>query len=108
MVALEMRSACRSIGPPVTTEHGELDPQLPDIYRGAEQPPEVEELRLAVRAMVMVHGHFGDAEPRVGDLLHHLEADDAAVLGETDAIEHGAPDEPKVAIDVANRQSEQG
>ena len=56
------------------------DPQLDDVDRGPEQPAEVEELRLAVGAMVVVHRHFGDAEAGVGDLLHHLEADDAAVL----------------------------
>ena len=34
----------------------------------------------AVRAVIVVHRHFGDAEAGVLDLLHHLEADDAAVF----------------------------
>ena len=74
---------------------------------GAAQAPEVEELRLAVGAVVVVHRHFGDAEPGVGDLLHHLEADDAAVLFEVDLVEDRSPHQPEVAVDVAHRQAEQ-
>ena len=42
---------------------------------------------LPKRAVIVMHRHFDDAEAGVLDLLHHLEADDAAVLLEVDALE---------------------
>ena len=68
---------------------------------------EVEELRLAERAVVVMHRHFDDAEAGVLDLLHHLEADDAARLLEVDALEDRAPHQAEVAVDVAHLQPEQ-
>ena len=54
-----------------------------------------------------MHGHLVDHEPGVGDLLHHLEADDAAVFGELHTVEHAAANEPEVAVHVPDLQAEQ-
>ena len=56
----------------------EDEPQAQHVDARLEDAAEVEELRLAERAMEVVHRHFDDAEAGVLDLLHHLEADDAA------------------------------
>ena len=58
----------------------ERPPQLQDVDAGPDDAAEIEELRLAVRAVVVVHGRLDDGEAGVLDLLHHLQADDAAVL----------------------------
>ena len=68
---------------------------------------EVEELRLPVRAVVVVHRHLDDREAGVLDLLHHLQADDAAVLLEPHAVEDRPAQHPEVAVDVAHAQAEQ-
>src|SRR5205085_6218381 len=68
---------------------------------------EVEELRLAERAMVVMHRHFDDPEPAILDLLHHLEADHTARLLEIDSLENRPPQQPEITVDVADRQSEQ-
>ena len=57
--------------------------------------------------MVVVHRHFDDAEAGILDLAHHLEADDAGVLLELDAIEDLAAHQTEVAVDVADAQPEQ-
>ncbi len=54
-----------------------------------------------------MHRHFGNPESRILDLLHHLQADDAAALLEAHAVENRPPQEAEVAIDVAYVQSEQ-
>jgi hypothetical protein len=79
-------------------------PQLQHVDAGAGDAAEVEELRRAVGAVVVMHRHLRDAEARVGDLLHHLQADDAAVLLEMDALEHRPAQQPEVAVDVAHLQ----
>ena len=85
----------------------EREPEAQHVDAGLEDAAEVEELRLAERAMVVVHRHLDDAEAGVLDLLHHLEADDAARLLELDALEDRPPHQPEVAVDVAHRQAEQ-
>ena len=45
--------------------------------------------------------------PRVGDLLHHLEADDAAVLLEAHLVEDRPPHHAEVAVDVAHGEPEE-
>ena len=82
-------------------------PQLHHVDGRAIQPPEVEELRLAVGAVVVVHRHLGDAEAGVRDLLHHLQADDAAVLLEVHGVEDRAAHHAEVAVDVAHLQAEE-
>src|SRR6185295_12632732 len=91
----------------VLAPHHQRVPELEDVDAGPEQAPEVEELRLAVGPMIVVHRHFGDAEPRVGDLLHHLQADDAAVLLEVHPVEDRPPHHAEVAVDVAHGEAEE-
>ncbi len=57
--------------------------------------------------MIVMDRHFRDAEARVVDLLHQLEADDAAVLFEADLFEDAAAHQAEVAVDVAHAQAEQ-
>ena len=83
------------------------EPQEQEIPGGPDHPPDVEELGLAKRTVIVVHGHFGDPEPAILNLLHHLDADDAARLFEVDSIEDRAPQQAKVAVDVSERQAEQ-
>ena len=54
----------------------------------------------------MVDGDLGHPEAGLRDLGHHLDADDAAVLGQLDLVEDVATDQPQVAVDVADRQAE--
>src|SRR5439155_7851276 len=72
-----------------------------------EETPDIEELRLAERAMKVVHRHFDDPEAAVLDFLHHLDADDAAGLLQIDPLEDAAAHQPKVTIDVAQREPEE-
>ena len=74
---------------------------------GPEDAAEVEELRAAVGAVVVVDRHLGDREAGVLDLAHHLEADDACVPLQPHAIEDLATHQPEVAIDVPHAQPEQ-
>jgi hypothetical protein len=99
-------------GPPagaatVLAPDDQRPPQLQHVDAGAEDAPEVEELRLAVRAVVVVHRHLGDAEAGVLDLLHHLEADDAAVLLERAPSSKMRGASAEVAVHVAHLQAEQ-
>src|SRR5260221_8046794 len=87
--------------------HDERVPEQHQIARDAKQPAVVEELRLSVRPMEVVHRHFDDAEAPVLDLLHHLDTDDAARLLEIDALEDRSPHQTEVAVDVAQPESEQ-
>ena len=87
--------------------HDKADPEPHDVERCARDAWEVEELRHAVRAVVMVYRDLSDPKARVLDLLHHLEADDAAAFLESDAIEDGPPQQAEVAVDVAQPQAEQ-
>src|SRR5262245_47775687 len=82
-------------------------PEHEQIAARSEETPDVEELRLAERAVIVVNGHFHDAETGVLDLLHHLHADDPARLLEVDALEDGAAHQPEVTIHVAQLQPEQ-
>ena len=77
------------------------------VDAGLEDAPEIEELRFAERAVIVMHRHLDDPEARVLDLLHHLDADDAARLLELDPLEDRAPHQAEIAIDVAQLQPEQ-
>src|SRR5678816_3491451 len=88
-------------------EHDELNPEFQDIDTGAEDAAEVEELRAAVRAVVVMHRHLDDTEAGVLHLAHQLQADHAAVAIEFHAIEDLAPHQAEVAVDVAHAQREE-
>ena len=82
-------------------------PQLHHVDAGAEDAAEVEELRLAEGAVVVVHRHLGDTEAGVLELLHHLQADDAAVLLEPHHVEDVAAHQAEVAVHVAHLEPEE-
>ena len=65
LAVLSGHSLSRATAPrlQVLAPDDQREPQLEDVDRGAAQPAEVEELRLAVGAVVVVHRHLGDAEP---------------------------------------------
>ena len=88
----------------LTADH-EREPQPEDVDAGLGDPADVEELRLAEGAVVVMDGHFDDPEPGILDLLHHLEADDTAGLFEIDAFENRPAHQAEVAVDVADRQA---
>ena len=52
--------------------HHQLPPQHRQVRQHAAQAPEVEELALAIRAMVVMHRHLSELEARVLHLLHQL------------------------------------
>ena len=99
----------RLLGTPraVLLAHDQREPQPHHVDAGLEDAAKVEELRLAVRAVIVVHRHLDDAEAGVLNLLHHLEADDAAVLLEVHRVEDRAPHQPEIAVDVAHPQAEE-
>src|SRR5215475_12527878 len=88
------------------TQNHQLDPETEDIDTSLENAREIEELRFAKRAMVMVDRYLDDPEPRVLDLLHHLEADHAARLAQLDLIENRPPHQAEITVDVADGQPE--
>src|SRR5581483_5038853 len=63
--------------PHVLAPHHQLPPQPGHVRQHPAQAPEVEELALAIRAMVVVHRHLGKLEVRVLQLLDQFEADRA-------------------------------
>ena len=85
----------------------ERKPELGHVDRGPVDAREIEELRAAVRAVIVVHGHFDNDESRVLDLLHHLEADHAAVLFQPHLVENRPAHHAEITVDVAHLQSEQ-
>src|SRR5256885_4284500 len=87
--------------------HDQFDPQTHDPDAGREDARKVEELRLAERAMVVMHRYFDDIEAGVLDFLHHLETDDAARLTQIDALEHRAAHQSEITVDVSHLQAEQ-
>src|SRR5262245_23492251 len=91
----------------VLAANDQSPPQFHHVDGRPEDTPEIEELRLAMGAMVMVDRRFRDTESRVLEFLHHLQADDAAVLLEPDHVEDSAAHQSKIAIDVANLQTEE-
>src|SRR4029078_3336313 len=93
--------------PAMGAAHYERVPQLQDIDTGTKYAREIEKPRLAVRAMGVMHGHFDNLDPCILDLLHHLQADDAAVLLETYAVEDRPPEQAEITIDVAHVETEQ-
>src|SRR2546427_5444589 len=85
----------------------EREPQAHNVDAGPEDAGEVEELRFAERAVVVMHRHLDDPEAGVLDLLHHFQADDAARLFELDSLEDRTAHQPEIAIDVAHLQPEE-
>src|SRR5262245_57491537 len=89
---------------PSAAEDDQVDPELEHVDAGPEHAAEVEELRPAVRSMVVVYRHLDGAEARVLDLAHHLETNDAGVALEPYAVEDLTPHQAEVAVDIAHAQ----
>jgi hypothetical protein len=87
--------------------HDERHPELHDVDARAVNPPEVEELRPPVGPVVVMHGHLGDPEAGVLDLLHHFQTNDAAVFLEAHVVENRPAHHSKVAVNIANGETEQ-
>src|SRR5574341_1122673 len=83
-----------------------LHPQPGEVEGDAGDAAEVEELRFAVGTVIVRHTSLHDLEAIVLSLLHHLDADHAAVAGEGDALEDAAADQAEVAVHVAQAQAE--
>src|SRR5262245_35555436 len=81
------RHGGRHAGPGDLLLHDELPPQDAHPPGHLEQAPEVEELRPAVRPVVVVHGHVHDLEAVLLDLGHHFHADQARVARELHTLE---------------------
>src|ERR1044071_8172438 len=96
----------RVSGLSVSLSHHERIPELEDVDARAEDAAEIEELRSPVRTVIVMHRHLDDRKPRVLDLLHHLETDDAAVLLEMNLVEDRAAQHPEVAVDVVHAKTE--
>ena len=85
----------------------QLHPEPHQVDESAAHAGEVEELALAVGAVVVVDGHLGDPEPVVLDLLHQLHADHAGRAGEPHLVEHLPPHQAEVAVHVPQAQAEE-
>ena len=85
----------------------EQPPQFHHVNHRLIDSRKVEELRLAVSAMIVMNRMLRNAKPGVLELLHHLQADDAAVLLQADDVEDAAPHQAEIAVDVAHLQAEQ-
>src|SRR5262245_45859264 len=53
----------------------------------------------------MAHGYFNHSESCQFEFLGHLDTDDTASGFQRNPFEDVAPEEPEVAIDIANRKS---
>ena len=67
--------------------HDQLPPEPAHAARRPRDAREVEELRAAVHAVVVVHRDVRDAEAVLLDLGHQLDADQPGVAGQLDALE---------------------
>src|SRR5688572_29900814 len=85
----------------------EVHPELQYVDAGPEDAAEVEELRVTVRAVIVMHRHFDDPEAGILNLPHHLEADHAGVALEPNAVEDLAPQQPEVAVHITHLKAEQ-
>ena len=82
------------------------DPEAAEIPDDVRDAWEVEELRLAVGALVVVYGHLDDSESGPLNLGHHLGTDDAAVAFEGYGVEDAAPYQSEVAVHIAKLEAE--
>jgi hypothetical protein len=55
----------------------------------------------------MMHPDFHHLAPAQFQFPHQLDADGAAGRGQVDLFQQGAPDQPVVAIDIADANAEQ-
>src|SRR5262245_2807708 len=100
------RNRARAMSQMFLADH-ERDPQRCHVDRRLEEATEVEELRFAIHAMIVVNRHFRDGEARVLDFLHHLEADDATASFQRHAVEYRSPHQAEIAVHIPHAQSKQ-
>ncbi len=60
-----------------------------------------------MRARPVAHGDLGESGVGPLELAHHLHADDAGRRGQLDPLQQGRPDEPEVAVGVADVEVEE-
>src|SRR5262249_10248065 len=84
----------------------QLVPQASDPERDLRHAAQVEELRPAVQAVIVMDRRIAHHAARLLDLRHQLDADQSRVAGELDPLEHAAADQPEVAIHVPALQPE--
>ena len=85
--------------------HDQSPPEGHELFGGFDEALKIEELGLAVGAMVMVNRDFFELEPQILKLFHHLEADGAGGGSEIDFVEDGPANEPVVAIHITQPES---
>src|SRR5499426_2172711 len=81
--------------------HYQLPPQPGHMRNDSAETAEVEELALAIGAVVVMHRHLGEAKAGVLELLDEFEADRAVGRLQVDHVEDLAAEQPEVAVDVA-------
>ena len=86
--------------------HNQIPPQSHELFRGFDEARKIEELGLAVGAMVMVDRHFLESKSEILELFHHFETDGAGGGGEIHLVENGPAHETVVAIHVTQAESE--
>src|SRR5690348_4626598 len=84
----------------------EFEPQPCQLRKRAHHAAEVEELALSVCAEVVMHWHFHHVEAALFHTRHHLNSDAAAAAFQRKALENVAPEQAKVAVHIAQVQSE--
>ena len=68
--------------------HNQIPPQRYKLFRGFKETREIEELGLAVGAMVMVDRHFLESKAEILEFFHHFETDGAGGGGEIHLVEN--------------------
>src|SRR3954463_11909576 len=75
------------------------------MWQDAAEAPEIEELALPVGAVVVVNRHLGEVEAGILELLYQLQTDCAVGRLQIDQIEHLAPEQAEVAVDIAELEA---
>src|ERR1043166_2350191 len=90
----------------VSAQYHKSPPQAQDANSNGEDTAKVEKLRPPILPVVVMHAHLHEPASGVLHLLHHLQADDSAVLRQMDALEHGPSDQPEIAVHVSDPKAE--
>src|SRR5262245_48168004 len=94
-----------SPGSEVLALHDEPPPPAEQGEQRGGDPWDVEELRVAVLPVPVMHRHFDDRQPRVLHLLHQLDGDGTGRGLEHQALQYAAPHEAEVAVYVSDPET---
>src|SRR5262245_8162484 len=94
-----------SPGSEVLALHDEPPPPAEQGEQRGGDPCDVEELRVAVLPVPVMHRHFDEQQPRVLHLLHQLDGDATGRGLEHQALQYAAPHDAEVAVYVSDPET---